>query len=329
MMKVGNLGFREDFRRFFVRGLATLLPTILTIVVLVKCYEFIQQNISVHIIEGIIRVVLVAHDDYPIDKVTPEDINSYKNEKALAEGYPELTLQERYNYLEENNLPSDQLFDEKMTEDIRNWKLLSDSETHRDIRHWKLQQDWSHGPRALIGFFIAIIVVYLLGRLLGSFLGRKLWRMFEGTVQQVPGFKQVYPFVKQVTEFLIGEKKLEFSRVVAVPYPRKDIWSVGLVTGAGFRRVKEETKEELLTIFIPSSPTPVTGYVIYVKKEEVIDLPITIEEALRFTASAGVIVPDHQALPSHLDKLIKGPLAPQLEGRLEEDQASEQKPKVE
>ena len=78
MMKVGNLGFREDFRRFFVRGLATLLPTILTIVVLVKCYEFIQQNISVHIIEGIIRVVLVAHDDYPIDKVTPEDINNYK-----------------------------------------------------------------------------------------------------------------------------------------------------------------------------------------------------------------------------------------------------------
>ncbi|KPK74720.1 MAG: hypothetical protein AMJ79_13320, partial [Phycisphaerae bacterium SM23_30] len=71
-----------------------------------------------------------------------------------------------------------------------------------------------------------------------------------------------------------------------------------------------ETKEDLLTIFIPSSPTPVTGYVIYVRKEEVIDLPITIEEALRFTASGGVIVPDHQALPTDRDKLIKGPLAP-------------------
>ena len=336
MTEAGKLGFREDFRRFFVRGLVTLLPTILTIVVLFKCYEFIQNNISIHIIEGVIRVVLFATDGYPkvnledIDKykeqqglppdypkVTSQDVDNYKKQQTLPENYPTLTPQDISNYAKEHNLKDLTEIEGELKNDIQRWKLLTGNEVRNwklisgnEVRRWKLQQDWSRFPGALIGFIIAIILVYLLGRMLGSFLGRRMWQLFERTVQRIPGFKQVYPFVKQVTEFLIGEKKLEFSRVVAVPYPRKGIWSVGLVTGAGFRRVTDETKEDLLTIFIPSSPTPVTGYVIYVRKEEVIDLPITIEEALRFTASGGVIVPDHQALPTDRDKLIKGPLAP-------------------
>ncbi|MCP4709006.1 MAG: DUF502 domain-containing protein, partial [Planctomycetes bacterium] len=213
------------------------------------------------------------------------------------------------------------VLDEKMISDIRQWKLL----TGDDVRQWKLQRSWNSGPRALVGFIIAIILVYIVGRLLGSFLGRKIWRMFEATVQQIPGIKQVYHFVKQVTEFLIGDKKLEFSRVVAVSYPRKGIWSIGLVTGAGFRRMKDETQLDLLTIFIPSSPTPVTGYVIYVEKEDVIDLPISIEEALRFTASGGVIVPDHQALPTEQERIIQGPLASK-ESSQEEDNQTESEP---
>jgi uncharacterized membrane protein len=120
--------------------------------------------------------------------------------------------------------------------------------------------------------------------------------MFESTVQQVPGFKQVYPYGKQVTDFLFGEKKIEFNRVVIIPYPSKGFWSIGLVTGIGFREVAEKIKEEFLTVFVPTSPTPVTGYVVYVKKEEVIDLPIPIDAALRFIVSGGVIVPGRQPL---------------------------------
>ena len=267
MIKTSRVGFWSDFRRFFLRGLATLLPTVLTIWLLVKCYDFVQNNISAHINKGVILVLLAVTEDYP--QLQPEEKKAYFHEKALPEDTP-----------------------------------LTGRLSH-DMRLWKLQRQWTRGPRSLIGFIVAIILVYILGRLLASILGRKLWQTFERTVQQIPGFKQVYPYVKQVTEFLFGEKKIEFSRVVAVPYPRQGIWSIGLVTGAGFRRVSETLKEEFLTVFIPSSPTPVTGYVIYVKKNEVLDLPITLEEALRFTASGGVIVPEHQALPAQTLELKK------------------------
>jgi len=276
MVKTMREVFWSDFRRFFFRGLATLLPTVLTIWLLVKCYDFIQNNISIHINKGVIQLLLAATNEYP--SLDDEEKKKFFQEKALPE----------------NTVLNDNVI--------------------RDMRQWKLQGQWTSGPQSLVGFVIAIILVYMLGRLLASILGRKLWQSFEGTVQQVPGFKQVYPYVKQVTEFLFGEKKIEFSRVVAVPYPRQGIWSIGLVTGAGFRCVSERLKEELLTVFIPTSPTPVTGYVIYVKKQEVIDLPITLEEAMRFVISGGVIVPDHQALPAQRLELKKGPELPPRSG---------------
>ena len=260
MVKKTEKKFWQDFRRFFLRGLATLLPTVLTIVLLVKCYEFIQENISVHITEGVIHVVLLATDDYP--NPADEDYEEYEAEYKL--------------------------------EKIDRAKLAE----VKEVRLWMLRQKWKRAPWSVVGFILAIILVYIVGRLLASFIGRKVWQLFEGAVQRIPGFKQVYPYIKQVTDYLFGENKVEFSRVVAVPYPRKGLWSLGLVTGAGFRSMHEMADEEFLTVFMPSSPTPITGYVVHVKKDEVIDVPITIEEALRFTVSGGVIVPGHEILPT-------------------------------
>jgi len=102
--------------------------------------------------------------------------------------------------------------------------------------------------------------------------------------------------VKQITDFLFAQDKKEkiFSRVVAVEYPRKGIWSVGFVTGVGIRKVVESVEKEFLTVLIPTSPTPFTGFVIMVPKEETIELDIQIEDALRFTISGGVITPRYK-----------------------------------
>jgi uncharacterized membrane protein len=265
MVKKSDKKFWLDFRRFFLRGLATLLPTVLTIVLLVKCYEFIQENISVHLTEGVIHIVLLATDDYP--NPADEDYEEYEAKYKLEK------------------------IDDTDPVEVKEVRV-------KEVRLWMLRQKWKSAPWSVVGFILAIILVYIVGRLLASFIGRKVWQLFEGTVQRIPGFKQVYPYIKQVTDYLFGENKVEFSRVVAVPYPRKGLWSLGLVTGAGFRSMHETADEEFLTVFIPSSPTPVTGYVIHVKKDEVIDVPITIEEALRFTVSGGVIVPGHEILPT-------------------------------
>jgi uncharacterized membrane protein len=110
----------------------------------------------------------------------------------------------------------------------------------------------------------------------------------------------VYPYIKQLVDFLISDSdKPKFSRVVAVEYPRKGIWSVGFMTGDSLRTIEAKLPDSV-TIFIPSSPTPFTGYTITVAKCDTIALPITVEEAIRFAVSGGVLVPDHQALENGL-----------------------------
>jgi len=103
----------------------------------------------------------------------------------------------------------------------------------------------------------------------------------------------VYPYVKQVTDFLVGDTtgQIQFNRVVAVQYPRKGLWSVGLVTGDTMGRIEARAERKCITVFMPSSPTPFTGYVITVPVEDTIELAISIDEALRFTVSGGVILP--------------------------------------
>jgi uncharacterized membrane protein len=148
----------------------------------------------------------------------------------------------------------------------------------------------------LIGIFIAIIAVYIAGRLVGGFVGRRIYRKLEELITAVPVFKQVYPYVKQVVDFLFSdEPQMKFNRVVAAEYPRKGIWSIGFLTGATLSSIEAKEKDkELVTVFIPSSPTPFTGYTITIPRSEIVELPLTVEEAIRFAVSGGVLVPDHQ-----------------------------------
>ena len=155
---------------------------------------------------------------------------------------------------------------------------------------------------SVIGFLVALVIVCIVGALLASVVGRAMWRIVEDFIMTVPFLRRVFPYVKQVTDFVLTPEEQErlFSRVVAIEYPRKGIWSIGLVTGSGLRRVTENVEKEFLTVLIPNSPTPITGYVIMVPKEQTIALDMTIEEAFRFAISAGVIAPPNQQLPPAL-----------------------------
>ncbi|MBN2312796.1 MAG: DUF502 domain-containing protein, partial [Sedimentisphaerales bacterium] len=177
-------------------------------------------------------------------------------------------------------------------------------EIKEKVQIWKrknaLKKTWVDGPGSIVGFFIAVVGVCVLGALLASYVGRSLWRRAEKFILSTPILRRIYPYVKQVTDFLLtneDQKKL-FSRVVAVEYPRKGIWSVGLVTGSGLEKVVSHVKREFVTVLIPTSPTPFTGFVITVPKKQTIDLDMTIEEALRFIVSGGVIAPgSDQSVP--------------------------------
>ncbi len=219
----------KNFKIYFLRGMAALLPTILSVWLFVWLFKFLRDNVSRHINLAIAKLFIFfkdAHDD------------------ALRQHIEDIMLR---------------------------------------------------GSGQIVGYILPLILVCVLGAILASVAGKTLWKMVDKVLNRIPLVKRVYPYLKQITDFALADGKLAFKRVVAVEYPRKGIWAMGLVTGSKVESLVEAGEfakhQEFLTVFIPSSPTPFTGYVMMVKKEDAIDLNVTIEEALRFTISGGVITP--------------------------------------
>jgi uncharacterized membrane protein len=144
-----------------------------------------------------------------------------------------------------------------------------------------------------LGVVLAIILVYFVGLLVGNFLGRTAWRILETAVMRIPLIRAIYPAVKQVTDFVLGDRKsqLQASRVVAVRPHSDEIWSIGLVTGAGIKSLTDAVGAEMVTVFIPSSPTSFSGYVLVVPRDRVVELPMSVEEAMRLLVTGGVSGP--------------------------------------
>jgi uncharacterized membrane protein len=147
----------------------------------------------------------------------------------------------------------------------------------------------------IVGLGIASIGVYLLGKLLRGYLGRRVMSIVDRFFERFPLVKVIYPHARQVSDFMFGStKRKRFSRVVAVQYPRMGIYTIGFVTGAGLRDIRERARREMLTVFIPTSPTPVTGFIIVLPADEAITVDMTVEEAFRYAVTAGMLVPRRQ-----------------------------------
>ena len=279
---VAKQHFMDDFRKLFLRGLAALVPTLLTIAILVWSYRLINDNVGVHITEGLLWLCSEIREEPALPLDVEQDSLTYGTQlNELHDSGQPLTLEYK----------------------IIHHKSLSDPDPEKRARFEKLRNKvlWQIAFRKyrfhLLGFFMAIILVYFVGFFLASFIGRTSWRAAESLLYRVPLIRAIYPHIKQVTDFLLSDRKVDFSSVVAVRYPSKDIWSLGLSTGGPMSQVQDASPDELVTVFIPSSPTPVTGYVIQVPRKDTIQLNVTIDEALRFSVSGGVIKPG-TALPS-------------------------------
>jgi uncharacterized membrane protein len=118
---------------------------------------------------------------------------------------------------------------------------------------------------------------------------------------RIPLIRAVYPAVKQVTDFILKNRRddrFASSHVVAVQPHEKGIWSIGLITGGTLQPLSDATGEDLVTVFVPSTPTAFTGYVLIVPRRHVVELPMTVEEAMRLLVSGGVIAPDKAPAPA-------------------------------
>ncbi len=153
--------------------------------------------------------------------------------------------------------------------------------------------EWPAWAVQILAVALAIVLIYIVGLLVGNLIGRTMWRVAEATLIRIPIVRAVYPAVKQITDYLLADRKSQFagSRVVACQPHEQGIWSIGLVTGPGLPPLSEATGNEMVTVFIPSSPTAFSGYVVVVPRSGIVELPLKVEEAMRLLISGGVIQP--------------------------------------
>lgn len=252
--------------RFFLRGLGVILPSVLTLWILATAFRFVDTNIAGPINSGI-RLAITA--------------------TATGMGSSQFQPSEEEIALEQARATRLRLDDSRGAAEWRATRANVDA--WWDAR-WYLD---------LAGLALAIVAVYALGRLVGGYLGRRILGAFESGLLTVPGIRSVYPALKQVVEFLFGSenKKLNFNRVVMIEYPRPGLWQMGLVTGDATPEIAAACGDSV-TVFVPNSPAPFSGWTVTVPRADVREIPLTVDEALRYLVSAGVVVPgDRPQLP--------------------------------
>ena len=153
-------------------------------------------------------------------------------------------------------------------------------------------------PLSVITVCIFVFLFYFAGQFVSARMGTLMVRVVENQVlARLPVVRNVYSSVKQVTDFIFTENQpVEYRRVAGVQYPRKGIWTIGFVTGESLKQIALGAGEPCVSVLIPTSPMPMTGFTVSIPKSEVIDLDITVEQAMQFCISCGVLTPSHQKM---------------------------------
>ncbi len=143
-----------------------------------------------------------------------------------------------------------------------------------------------------IGLIIALTGFIVIGWFATNFLGRLLIRISEYIVDRMPVIRTLYGAIKQIFETIMASQSSAFREVVMLEYPRRGIWSIGFVTGTSQGEVQGHTEQETVNVFVPTTPNPTSGYLLFVPKAELKYLNMSVEEGVKLVVSAGIISPE-------------------------------------
>ncbi len=136
-----------------------------------------------------------------------------------------------------------------------------------------------------------LVLILLVGFFVRNVIGRRFLSWGEALLNRVPIVRRIYPFVRQVSNALLGQKKGFFQRVVLVEYPRKGVYSLGFVTKEAASEIGKKTKKKMLTVFISTTPNPTSGVLALFSAEDTIPLEMSVEEGMKFIISGGTVIP--------------------------------------
>lgn len=142
-----------------------------------------------------------------------------------------------------------------------------------------------------IGFIIIVVFITLLGLLATNIIGRKLISLWHALLTRTPLINKVYTTVHQISDAFLGGNKGIFRLVVLVEYPRKGLYSLGFISSEAEGEIQKKTKETVVAVFIPTTPNPTSGLLIFVPKEDLIYLEMSVEDGMKAVISGGIFHP--------------------------------------
>jgi uncharacterized membrane protein len=285
-----NSGPMHPIRRAVFRGLAVILPPLLTVLVFLWAWNMIDvyilrpsEQMAATVVGWSIRDVksgvpdgAVVHRNQPDGPVTSFEYNGTKYVPAgsTTRWIPK-TVQARVDADPPEDSPP--------------------PNTPKGYYDRYVKLEYLRRERT-VPLFLAlfVLVLYATGKLMAAGVGRFVWRTGERMVHRMPVVRNVYSAAKQITDSIFSEQEVQFLRVVAVEYPRKGLWTIAFVTGEGFKDLRDAAGEPILSLLVPTSPMPATGFTCTVLQRDTIDLDITVDQAVQFIVSCGVVIPPHQ-----------------------------------
>lgn len=142
------------------------------------------------------------------------------------------------------------------------------------------------------GLVIAILGLTMIGALTAGWAGRTLVKLSERVLAQMPVIRSVYSATKQVFETVLAQKSNAFREVVLIEYPRRGIWTLAFLSGTTSGEVQAVTETDLVNVFVPTTPNPTSGFLLFLPRSEIRRLDMTIEEGIKMVVSGGIITPE-------------------------------------
>ncbi|MBF0368227.1 MAG: DUF502 domain-containing protein [Magnetococcales bacterium] len=142
-----------------------------------------------------------------------------------------------------------------------------------------------------VGLLLALFVIFLVGLFSSNFVGRRVVEFGEDIIGRIPFVRNLHKAIKQLLETLFSRTQDQFHRVILMEYPRRGVHAIGFVTGTGRGEVQEKTNQNVLNVFLPTTPNPTSGFLLFVPEKEVIPLEMSVEEGLKLVISGGIVIP--------------------------------------
>lgn len=298
----------EPIRRSLIRGLAVVLPPLLTVVVFIWAWSMIDAYILVPCEQMAGQTIAWSIKDvrsgFPSGEAKPIVAEAGGQTTIGFSGREYVQLGRGGKWIPRN-----------VWETVENNLGKETPPTTADAfyDHYVKVRYLRRSQTLPIFLTVFLLVLYLTGKLMAAGIGRYLRRAGEGVVDRMPIVRDVYSASKQITESIFSEQEMQFLRVVAVEYPRKGLWQVAFVTGEGFKDVREAAGEPIVSLLMSHSPVPATGFTCMMLKRDTIELDITVDQALQYIVSCGVVVPPHQQWSNGSQREIGGDISRHIE----------------